>query len=185
MKKKEQLSELKNYVDAIKNENGNAVIDVNLSDKIDLYNPMSMETEPDLSNDIYDYIDEKANIIPAEIPLCIRFHGDVNQDEQQRIKEAMRKHYIRKSYDIIWDIAANTRKMIALTIFGIIVLALYFFVSFTKADDYFIAEILSIVGSFSLWEAADSFLLERPRLRREYKNIMQNIDQKTEFIPKQ
>ena len=178
-KRKEKTEQLIKFVEEIKDDEGFAVVDLRLPSE--LYDPLSTEQNRDLSDDIYDFIDKQANIIPANIPLKVRMHGSIPSEEQDEIRRIMKRHYTMKTYDLMWDMASNTRKMIALTIFGVLVLAAYFYFALSS-DDVFFAEILSIVGSFSLWEAADSFLLERPRLRREHRNINQNINQIIEFV---
>lgn len=180
MNKKKRAEELIKYVSQIKDKDGYAVVDVNLNDNAELYNPLSVNKNRDLSDGIYDYIEAQTNVIPSNIPLRIRFHGDVEKEEQEEIKKDMIRHYTLKSLDVSWDLAALFRKTLLLVIFGVVVLALYFYFSFTS-DDFFFTEILSIVGSFSLWEAADSLLIERPSLKREAKNIEQNLNQLIEF----
>lgn len=179
--KKKKMEQFLKYVEESRDADGYAVVDVRLGDEVPLYDPRSIREKRDLSGDIYDYIEEQANIVPAQVPLKVRFHGDVPEEEQEEIRKIMRRHYTVKSYDVTWDVAANFRKMIGLTIFGMLVLAAYFYVTFAMENVMF-AEILSIVGSFSLWEAADALLLERPRLKREYRNVEQNINQVVEFV---
>lgn len=179
MNNKKRTEELIKYLANIKDADGCAVVNVTLKD--DIYNPLGTDDNRDLNDEIYDYIETQTNIVPSEIPLKIRFHGDMNTEEQSKIKDAMKKHYTLKSLDLSWDLAANFRKALLLIIFGVAMLALYFYFSFTS-DRYFFTEILSIIGSFSLWEAADALLLERPGLKREVKNIEQNLNQKVEFV---
>lgn len=179
MKLKQSKQELMEYVERIRDGEGNAVVDVNLGDGADIYDPLSMKG--DLSGDIYDYIEKETNIIPAAIPLRIRFHGDVKEEEQEEIKKIMRWHYVMKSFDISWDLVANFKKTLGLFIFGAIVLAVYLYFAIL-GENMFLTEILSIVGSFSLWEAADAFLLERAGLRRDYRNNEQSLNQKIEFV---
>ena len=90
------------------------------------------------------------------------------------------------SYDFLEpsdpDNRVSFHRMLFLALFGAAVLAVYLVLALTGKNVLF-TEILSIVGSFSLWEAADALLLERPHLRREYKNNEQNLKQKIEFVP--
>ena len=178
--RKREKQELLKYIERIRDENGNAVVDVAL-DGVALYDPLSLKGEKDLSGEIYDYIEAQTNVIPAEVPLRVRLHGDFSQAEQEEIKECMHRHYTMKSFDISWDLIANFRKMLLLALFGAAVLAVYLFLAITGRNAFF-TEVLSIVGSFSLWEAADAFLLERPHLRREFRNNEQNLSQKVEFV---
>lgn len=181
MNKKSQTEELIRYLEEIRDEEGYAVVNVNLRDGAALYDPLCMPDQLDLDSGIYDYIEAQTNVVPAGIPLKIRFHGDVPLKEQEKIGKAMKRHYTLKALDISWDVAANFRKMLFLALFGAAVLAVYFYFAFAS-DQVLFTEILSIVGSFSLWEAADALLLERPRLRREHRNVEQNLNQKIEFI---
>lgn len=180
-KRKERMKELIQYAEDVMDDSGYAVIDVKLPDEENLYNPLSTGTNLDLNEDIYEFIDLQANIIPAKIPLKICFHGRVDEDRQQEIRRLMHRHYTMRSYDVTWDFAANFRKTIFLTVFGIAVLIAYFLVSLLKGEQLF-AEILSIVGTFSLWEAANAILLDRPALKRTRDAIEQNIYQKVEFV---
>lgn len=182
MKAKRQAKEIIQYLEALKDAEGYVCIDIRIGGDMELYDPLSIGENLDLNSDIYAFIDQQANIIPSLIPLRIRFHGrSVSPEEQENIRRIMHRHYTMQTYDIAWDKALNFRKMIGFTAFGVAVLSLYFY--FLLATDTEMAtEILSIVGSFSLWEAADAFLLERPRLKRELGNIQQNINQKIEFI---
>lgn len=182
MNRKQQKEELMKYVETILDDEGRAVVDVNLQGRETIYDELSLKGAKDLDGEIYDYIQSQTNVIPSNVPLRIRFHADIEEKEQQEIKQIMHRHYVMTSFDISWDLIANFRKMLLLTIFGVAVLALYLFLAITERNA-FTAEILSIVGSFSLWEAADAFLLERPRLRRENKNNEQSLNQLIEFVP--
>ncbi len=178
--RKREKQELLQYIERIRDGDGNAVVDVDLG-SVELYDPLSMKGERDLNGEIYDYIAAQTNVIPAHVPLRLRLHGEFSEAEQAQIRESMHRHYTMKSFDISWDLIANFRKMLLLAIFGAAVLAVYLFLALTGKNALF-TEILSIIGSFSLWEAADAFLLERPHLRREFKNNEQNLNQKVEFV---
>lgn len=178
---KRQALEVIRYVESLRDEEGRACIDVMLREDTELYDPLSVGENLDLNGEIYEFIDTQANIVSSHIPLRIRFRGrNVSPQEQETIRQIMRRHYTICSYDVVWDMAANLRKMLCFALFGAAVLAIYLSLVFTNHRPLS-AEILSIIGSFSLWEAADALLIERPRLRREYANIMQNIHQTVEF----
>lgn len=181
MKRKQEKEELLKYVQRILDKDGNAVVDVQLGEGVERYNPLCPDGQKDLSGDIYDYIEAQTNVIPANIPLKIKFHGSFEEDEKEQIKKMMRQHYVMKSFDLSWDAVSNFRKTLLLAIFGAAVIAVYLYLAIT-GNNVFMTEILSIVGSFSLWEAADGFLLERPHIRREMKNNDQSLNEQIEFV---
>lgn len=182
MNRKQRKEELLKYIEHIRDDEGYAVVDVSLGEEVTLYDPLSLKGQRDLNSEIYDYIEAQTNVIPATVPLRIRFHGDFSAEEQEEIKQMMHRHYVMRSFDISWDLIANFRKMLLLALFGAAVLALYLYLAFTS-ENALTTEILSVIGSFSLWEAVDAFLLERPHLRRENHNNEQSLNQRIEFIP--
>ncbi|MGN0585617.1 MAG: hypothetical protein ACI4JD_09205 [Ruminococcus sp.] len=168
---------LRNQIDG----DGMISIDINLNNDYELYNPLSAGSDRELNSDIYDYIEEKSNLIPCNIPLRIRFHGrKFSDDEQNNIREIIGRHYAVAAIDKQWDIMSNTKKLIVMSVFGIAMLMTYFYLSVFVRNQIAV-EIFSVLGSFSLWEAAGSFLIERPQLKREYNKIMQFKNQTIEF----
>ena len=180
MNRKQRKEELLRYIETIRDGEGYAVVDVSL-ERETLYDPLSIKGQKDLNPDIYSYIEAQTNVIPANVPLRIRFHGEIPEAEQGEIRTIMHRHYTMRSFDISWDLFANFRKMLLLAIFGAALIAVYLYFAITS-ENAFMTEILSIVGSFSLWEAADAFLLERPHLRRESHNNEQSLKQRIEFV---
>ncbi|MBR1423514.1 MAG: hypothetical protein IJ571_08765 [Ruminococcus sp.] len=169
------------YLNSKKDSDGRVTIDVNLPDDYEIYDPLSVGFGNKLNSEIYDYIERQANLIPASIPLKIRFHGrSFSEEEQQQIRRTIERHYAVEAIDKTWDKAANTKKLIVMAVFGIAMLLIYFYLS-VASDKQLMTELFSVLGSFSLWEAAGSFLLERPDLKREYESIMQFKNQTIEF----
>ncbi len=181
MNRRKRKEEILRYIEHICDEEGYAVIDVSLGEGVTVFDPLSLKGDKDLSGDIYDYIEAQTNVIPAKVPLRIRFHGNFSPEEQKEIEESMHRHYVMKSFDISWDLMANLRKMILLAIFGGVLISVYLVLAITGKNEFF-TEILSIVGSFSLWEAADALILEYPRLRRDNKNNEQSLHERIEFV---
>lgn len=180
MNRKQRKEELLKYIERIRDDEGYAVVDVSLGEGVELYDPLSLKR--DLNGEIYDYIEAQTNVIPATVPLRIRFHGNFRPEEQEEIKQTMHRHYVMKSFDISWDLIANFRKTLLLALFGAAVLAVYLYLALSS-ENALMTEILSVIGSFSLWEAVDAFLLERPHLRRDNRNNEQSLNQRIEFVP--
>ena len=180
MNRKQEKRELREYIERIRDEEGYAVVDVDL-ENVALYDPLSLKGEKDLAGEIYDYIEAQTNIIPAMVPLRVRLHGKFTPEEQEDIQKMMHRHYVMKSFDLSWDRVANLRKMILFAVFGAAVLAVYLYLALTS-ENALMTEVLSVVGSFSLWEAADALLLERPHLRREQQNNRQSLEARIEFV---
>lgn len=180
---KGNIRTLHDYIDQeFMDEDGYAVIDVRLYDGLELYDPLSVGKQRDLNPEIYDFVERKANIIPAQIPLKIRFRGrGIDVPEREEIRRLLAEHYTVIMHDKMWDRRNSSRKLIGLSAVGVAFLSLYFFFALSREDGLFL-EILSVIGSFALWEAADCFILERREIYTEMLNTAQYLTQDVEFI---
>ncbi len=165
------------YLDA----EGNAVIDVHLYEEIELFDPLSMGKQTDIHPEIIEFIDRKTNLIPGTNPIIIRFHGGrLSEEDKKQAEECLREHYSVVLHDRAWDLRANNMQLILLSIIGIALISLYLFCALKLEDSIFL-EVLSIIGSFAVWEAADRFLIERTAIRRDMMAIAQQKIQTVEF----
>ena len=78
----------KDYID----DHGNAVVDVIISDRSQLFSPYSNKML--LKNDIFTYLDTIADPIPNIYPLVINFIiKDINSINQSYVVEALKRYY--------------------------------------------------------------------------------------------
>ncbi len=162
-------------------EGGNAIIDIQLYEGLELFDPLSMGKQIDINPEIIDYIDRKSNLIPVTIPIVIRFHGrSLTTQQQDQVRACLEEHYSNALHDRCWDYRTNKREIIYLTILGVALIFIYLVCSITLDNPLFV-EILGIFGSFAMWEAADCFILERVAIKNDLYSIAQNKTQTIEF----
>lgn len=146
---------------------GKAQIDVALYDGIELFDPLSIGRQRDLSSELYDYIDRKLYAIPTFYEIRICFHGKLPVGASEaEIRSILTEHYAFLFRDKEADLRINSLKMLGLALCGIVFLALYFALELSNLKPLFM-EFLSIMGTFALWEAVDCWLLERKALKVE------------------
>ncbi len=104
----------------------------------------------------------------------------IPEDEQKAIREMMKKHYSHSLLDKVWDRRSNSIHMWTMLILGAALLSLYVFLTVIEQDTVAL-EILGTIGSFSIWEAADCFLVERLSIRKQMRYVSQNLVQEIEF----
>ena len=154
------------------NDNGRARIDVDLTDA-ELYAPMSRGRLRRLNDEIFEHIEYTANLLPTLVPLRVVFCGvEPDPQERERVRELYERHYKVAMRDKLRDRRRNTSKMLYMILVGVVFLAIYLILALNSEDNIFL-EILSIIGSFSLWEAANCFLLERRDIQRELMAVAQ------------
>lgn len=165
-------------------ENNDAVIHLCIRDCEELYDPFSYGNQYVLNNDIMDYIDQKAYSIPLSYAIRLNFVGDLNYEEQSKIVRLVREHYHRRLLYKKRDIRLINYKIIGLIVIGILFLSAYFYLEFVSAGAIF-TEIISIIGSVSMWEAAYSYLLEKTEEKINYLKVGQLATAKVSFIMEQ
>lgn len=164
------------YVDG----NGRAVINIRIPAGYELKNPFSFGIQATLSRELYDYIEEKAYPVPARYRLALRFFGVCDGQTRNFVKDTVTENYNLLLKDKKLDMKTNKIKSACLFIFGVIAMAASFGLAHFGIGELEY-EILSIVASFSLWEAVDYFILERSRLRVEYIDAAQLATAEIEF----
>ena len=70
--------------------------------------------------------------------------------------------------------------MLQRTVIGVVFLGLYLMLAL-KRDDTLFLEILSVIGSFSLWEAANCYLVERREIKRHMRETAQFLTMEIQF----
>lgn len=176
--KKKTMSEYikEEYIDA----SGIAVIDVNL-DNFEVFNPLSMGKQRTLNKEIIEYIDEKSYPIPVDIPIKINIYGSFEDAVKEEIINKLQEHYDLMLNDKKFDLKINAIRSSVLFIIGVILLIFYLLLAnFTVNKLWY--EILSIVSTFIIWEAADFFILERNALRISYYEIAQMVICEKTFV---
>lgn len=176
--KKKKMSEYikEEYIEA----SGIAVIDVNL-DNFEVFNPLSMGKQRTLNKEIIEYIDEKSYPIPVDIPIQINIHGSFDDTVKEEIINKLQEHYDLMLNDKKFDLKINAIRSGALFTIGVILLIFYLLLAnFTVNKLWY--EILSIVSTFIIWEAADFFILERYALRVSYYEIAQMVICEKTFV---
>ena len=102
--------------------------------------------------------------------MKINFIGQFDDDHKEIIKELVKENYYLDFQEKKREYKFLKLKTIALAIFGLIILSSYFRIKFMNSRVIF-SEILSIVGTFSLWEAANSYLIESRYLKSDIRKI--------------
>lgn len=173
----------KRFVEKRLAEDGSVKIDVNLPEDAELFDPMAPTEYGQLNPEIMRYIDEQAYFVPVQYDLTVNFVGrDIPQEKQEQVENALRDHYNMQVYDKLDDIRNNRRLGIFLLIFGIVALAVYFFIALLDKNVLF-HEIISIAGTFSVWEAVDCWLINGHHTKIELNNALQMALMKITFTP--
>ncbi|MCH4207525.1 MAG: hypothetical protein LKF79_03745 [Solobacterium sp.] len=167
-----QIPSVREYVDSEYTRDKEGRLNIEVQCPEHPYDPLSCGKQLDLDPSIYAYLDQKIYYLPVIEQLNLCFHGTAySAEEQAQIKSCVQEHYMLVFKDKQQDLRINFIMILGLCFLGVTFLTL----SFTRALDHaLVNETLSIIGSFSMWEAVDLYVLERRHLRAELNNACQS-----------
>lgn len=153
-------------------ENGLAVIAIHIPDIAALYHPFSKGKQLVLHDDVIAYIDYKAYPIPISYEIRLKFVGSFDEREKTVITQLVREHYGLRVQDKKLDLTYLYIKLLALIVLGVTFLSASFGVQYLPVN-HMIKETLSIIGTFALWEATNTYILERRSAKTQFLNAGQ------------
>ncbi len=149
-------------------EEGSAIININLKNADNLFSPYSEKTV--LNQDLMRYIDSQADPLPPYLPLVINFIvDDVSKVDQEFIQLAIKRYYWLSYKSMTQELR---RSMITSALFfvtGIGILILYEMLN--RLDiDIFANQIILIASWVFIWESVSSFFFNRRAKQMERMN---------------
>ena len=168
------------YIEKHYIKNGKAVIPIYLESIDDLYMKHDYKKLA-LSDELCNYIEEIAYIIPLKYPIILEIHcPDIPEREQIRIKKVIKNNYGMEIDDRDYDIRVANRKSISLLFLGALI-----FLSTYALEPYlmkFVTEFLYIAGWVALWEMCEALMLNNAEKRTERINKLQLYDSEVRFV---
>ena len=172
------------YVEKNYMKDGKAVIPIKIKKLDDLYMKNDY-LKLDLSDEVFDYIEEIAYLIPrnVDIVLEVHYHDEISNNQQQRIKKVFKSNYGSDIDDIDYELRMHSYKSILYFLFGAFFIFMSFIfnkLSFALAE--FIAEFFIISGWVFIWEMVETFSIKRSELISKRINKLQLYDAEISFI---
>ena len=132
-------------------------IQLNVKNEEDLYNSFDKFNKT-LSDDVYSYINNRVELAHITDKIVIEVNPENKIDSNNFIQAY--NTYIDEQRELVEKEGKfNTTKQIWLLSIGILFIVLSLILS-EKLNVVFL-EIISTIGSFSIWESANSWLIER------------------------
>lgn len=183
-----RIKNLKEVIEYNKNRHSDisdVIVNVNIDGNTNLFNEFSPDEDKSINPEIINYMEEKAYEIPLKKHLIFNFKGkEIGEEDKYKIRSAIKSRYCFKLSDKYSDLKSNLATSIILFMLGVLIIGLYFYLSLTLENPLFL-EILTIVGSFSIWESVDYFVLQRSSIKREILDILQLLESDVIFNDKE
>lgn len=172
------------YIEKHYIKDGKAVIPIHLNNINELYMKHDHKKLA-LSDDVCDYIEEIAYIIPLKYPIVLEIYcPEISEEQQLRVKKVIKNNYGMEIDDRDYDIHVANRKCISLFFMGLIFMLLSF--ALQGKVTQFMVEFFSIAGWVALWEMFEVLMLNNAAKRTERLYKLQLYDSEIRFaFPKE
>ena len=172
------------YIEKHYIKDGKAIIPIHLNSINELYMKHDHKKLA-LSDDVCNYIEEIAYIIPLKYPIVLEIYcPEISEEQQLRIKKVIKNNYGMEIDDRDYDIHVANRKCISLFFMGMIFMLLSF--ALHGKVTQFVVEFFSIAGWVALWEMFESLMLNNAAKRTERLYKLQLYDSEIRFaFPKE
>lgn len=159
---------------------GKAVIPITINKVDDLYMKHDYK-KIDLSDQLCNYIEEMAYIVPINYDIVLEIHSpEISVSEQNRIRKTFKSNYGMDIDDKDYDIRMSNRKALILFIFGI--LLMIFAYAITPYVWQIISDFAIIAGWVALWDMIEILWLDNDKLKTERLNKLQLYDAEVTFV---
>lgn len=168
------------YIEKHYLKDGKAVIPIHLNSINELYMKHDQKKLA-LSDEVCNYIEEIAYIIPLKYPIILEIHcPEITEEQQLRIKKVIKNNYGLEIDDRDYDIHVSNKKSFSLFFIGLLFIILSF--AFGTQIPSFIAELINIVGWVALWEMCENLMLNNVEKRTERIYKLQLYDSEVKFV---
>ena len=170
----------KNYIEKNYMRGSKAVIPIELKSIDDLYMKHDYK-KMELSDEICNYIDEIAFMIPINIDIILEIHSPrLTEEEQAKVKKSIKNNYGIEIDDIEFEMDATNKKSVTLAVAGILLLI------FNVLIDSYIGNILSnflcVIWWVAIWDMLELQIFDRRENKWKRLNNQQLYDSTITFV---
>lgn len=144
----------------------------------DLYHPLDPDQKL-LSDEVISYLQRKySDDAQFGKKMVIRIVSDIPVNEEH-VRQSFHDWINSECRSLEKEQHRIRIRQLRLFLIGIFFIAIWLYFAMTK-DNVFV-EVLSIIGSFAVWEAADIWIVERPEIRIQKKRTDRLHETKIRF----
>lgn len=160
---------VKNLKKELKNKNDNyediETINIKAESKAAIFSDYNYDSNEVLNSNIEEFLVEKVKNIPPKVNLRVKIFTDDCVDENE-VKVAYKNKFKGDFEELEQELKRNmlfafTMLILGVLFMGFLILEIYFL------NNYILSTILEIAVWVFVWEAVDSFFLERSSIRRK------------------
>ena len=152
-------------------------IKIKVHEEADLYNAFDPD-QVQLKDEVVSYITRKFHEKERTDKYCMHIFSDVPVDEA-RVRHNF-QNYVKEEVGIINRVhQRSTMKQVLMFIIGIVFITTWVLMS--SKTGAIVLEVLSIIGSFAVWEAANVWIVEKPTMRLHQIRLKKMMETEVRF----
>lgn len=168
--------------DIPRDEEGRAIINMNVSDDSGFLSPFSTTEAPVISSDVADFIEKSTKHTLPDEKYTLRIKGkSIDSSERSLYETAIRSYYREEAASKKAEIKHNRTISLMVLIVGIIVLSVAFIIDYNIAKPIW-SEVVDIVAWVLIWEAVYLELFENRKEKIKIRYYTAYTDMKIEFV---
>jgi len=167
--KKYQKEKFEHYkkINDLKVSDDEAYIELKITDLSSIKNQYSTNDKIIIKDELYQTIEKLASFIPLDYPLVLEIHNKTfTSEEKILIRRLIKNHFSLETITKEMELKAIKRKSHFFLISGIIGFILLGLIYVFDPIPY-LAEIVSFIASFSIWQFAELLLFEQDDLQED------------------
>lgn len=152
-------------------------IKVKIHEEADLYNPLDPD-KAHLCDDVIAYIFRKYLEKKRKEPFVIHIFSDLPVDEE-RVRKNLRAFMEHEEEIEEREQQISSMKQVRMFFIGISFIAIWMLAA--KITNNILVEVLSIIGSFAMWEASNIWIVEKPYIRLKRHRLRRLMETEIKF----
>lgn len=159
---------------------GKAVIPITIENVNDLYMKHDYR-KMDLSDQLCNYIEEIAYIVPLKYDIILEIHSpEISEEDQNKIRKNFKANYGMDIDDRDYEISRSRIKALLMFLIGI--LLMFFAHAVMPYISDALSEFLIIAAWVPLWDMIEILTLDNEELKTERLNKLQLYDAHVTFV---
>lgn len=169
-----------NYIEKHYMKGKKAVIPLKLEKISDLYMKHDYK-QRELADEVCNYIEEIAYMIPINTDIEIEVHcPQVDDETQERIRKSIKNNYGIEIDDCDYDLNTQNRKIALWTFVGIVLLV--FNIVFDKHMGSILSNFITVLWWVAIWDMVELAFDDNNEIRWKRLNYQQLYDSKITFV---
>ena len=156
------------------------LVNISINNKEQIISKFSYDEDDKLNKDLSDFIIDKTKLLPVTKNIQLNFYTQ-SKVEKSEIETTLQNHFKEEYLEVKSELKNRNIYAIMMLFLGLITLSVLF-LTYKFFNNAYFETLLEITVWVFVWEAVDSFFLQRPRIRRRCLHMKNLYKAKVEVI---